>query len=133
MQGIPTTEVTILGLPGLLIGLLFGYILSGMTSLNFNYRVVLGLVISLFGGLITGLVFISPPLNAYITFSVGPFEYLFMILSYLGGYTLGAISNWAPLPEKPRKSHIIYEPDDEDDFDREIEEAMGSDFKANNS
>ena len=133
MQGVPTTEVTILGLPGLLVGLLFGYILGGMTSLSFNYRVGLGFIISVFGGIITGLVFNSPPLETYITFSVGPFEYLFMIMSYLGGYILGAVSNWAPLPEKPKRSHIIYEPDDDEDFDREIEEAMGSDFKANNS
>ena len=60
-------------------------------------------------------------------------QFIFIILSYLGGYALGAVANWAPLPEKPAKRHIIYEPDDDDEFDREIEEAMGSDFKANNS
>jgi hypothetical protein len=133
MQGTPTTDVAFLGVPGLLIGLLFGYVLGGMSSLSFNYRIGLGFIISFFGGFITGLLFISEPLNSYLTFPVGTFELIFMILSYLGGYILGAVSNWAPLPEKPPKRHIIFEPDDDDDFDREIEEALGGDFKANNS
>jgi len=133
MQGTPTTDVAILGVPGLLIGLVLGYVLGGMSSLSFNYRIGLGFIISVFGGFITGLLFIAEPLSLYLTFPVGTFELVFMILSYLGGYILGAVSNWAPLPEKPPKRHIIYEPDDDDDFDREIEEAMGGDFKANNS
>jgi hypothetical protein len=133
MQGTPTTDVAILGVPGLLVGLLFGYIFGGMTSLSFNYRIGLGVIISFFGGLITGLLFISEPLVVYLTFEIGTFEWILMILSYLGGYALGAVSNWAPLPDKPPKRHIIFEPDDDEDFDREIEEAMGRDFNANNS
>ncbi len=130
MQGIPNVDVAILGVPGILLGLLCGYIFGGMTSLSFNYRIGLGVIISFFGGLITGLLFISEPLVSYLPFEVGTFEMILMILSYFGGYALGAVANWAPLPEKPAERHIIFEPDDDDDFDREIEDALSG---ANNS
>lgn len=131
MQGI--IDVIIPGLPGILVGLSLGYIIGGMSSLGYTQRIGLGFVISIFGGMITNLLFLSPPLNAYFQFQGSTFDLLlFLTLTYFGGYALGAGSNWAPLPEKPPERHIIYEPDD-DDFDREIEEAMGSDFKANNS
>ena len=133
MQGTPNIDVAILGVPGILIGLVLGYIIGGMTSLNFSYRIGLGIVFSSFGGMITALVFSSDPIRDFLPFVVGPFEFILIIVSYLGGYILGAVSNWAPLPEKPAKRHIIYEPDDDEDFDREIEEALGGDFKANNS
>lgn len=135
MQFTSPTDASILGVPGLVIGLLFGYFLGGMTSLNFNYRIGLGVIVSFFAGLITSLVFISDPINSFLpeSVSVRTFEVIFIILSYFGGYALGAVANWAPLPEKPAKRHVIFELDDDDDFDREIEEAMGSDFKANNS
>ena len=131
MQGTPSIDVAILGVPGLLVGLLFGYTFGGMSSLSLNYRIGLGIITSFFGGLITGLLFMSQPLSSYIPFLIGPFEVILMILSYLGGYVLGAISNWAPLPEPSLKRHIIYEPDDDEEFDREIEEVLGG--KANNS
>ena len=135
MQFTSPTDASILGIPGLFIGLVFGYIIGGMMSLNFNYRIGLGIIISFFAGLITALVFISEPINSFLpeTLSVRTFEVIFIILSYLGGYALGAVSNWAPLPEKPVKSHIIFELDDDDEFDREIEDALGGEYKANNS
>ena len=135
MQFTSPTDASILGLPGLIIGLMFGYALGGMTSLNVNYRIGLGVIVSFFAGLITALVFISEPINSFLpeSVSVRTFEVIFIILSYFGGYALGAIANWAPLPERPPNRHIIFEPDDDDDFDREIEEAIGGDFKANNS
>ena len=135
MQFTSPTDASILGLPGLILGLMLGYTLGGTDSLNFNYRIGLGLVVSFFSGLITALVFISEPISRFLpdSVSVTTFEVIFIILSYLGGYALGAVANWAPLPEKPAKRHIIFELDDDDEFDREIEEAMGDDFKANNS
>ncbi|MFW9834256.1 MAG: hypothetical protein ACFFEK_09695 [Candidatus Thorarchaeota archaeon] len=134
MQGMDIIDAIIPGAPGILLGFILGYILGGTSSLSVKQRVGLGFIISLFGGMITGLLFLSPPLNTLITFEGNTFEFLlFLILSYFGGYTLGAGSNWAPSPEKPPERHIIYEPDDEEEYDKEIEETMGSDFKANNS
>lgn len=132
MQFTSPTDASILGLPGLIIGLAFGYVLGGMSSLNFKNRVGLGVVISFFAGLITALVFISEPINIYLP-EVGTFEVIFIILSYFGGYALGAVANWAPLPDKPAKRHVVFELDDDDEFDSELEDALGGDFKANNS
>ncbi|MFX1560882.1 MAG: hypothetical protein ACFFBL_09880 [Promethearchaeota archaeon] len=126
MQIIPSYEDVFIAVPGLLVGLAIGYIIAGQEDLNAKYRIGLGVITSLFGGFITGLL-----LYNYLDNTT--FEVLLIILSYFGGYALGAIANWAPLPEKPPKRRIIFEPDDDDDFDREIEEAMGGDFKANNS
>ena len=126
MQGTPTLENAIFAVPGLLIGMLLGYVIGGTDDFTMNYRIGLGIIVSFFAGMITGLLF-------YVQFSLSTFEVILIILSYFGGYALGAVANWAPLPEKPPKRHIIFEPDDDDDFDREIEEAMGGDFKANNS
>ena len=131
MQAIPNQDVAILGVPGLFIGMIFGYFLGGMEDLSFNYRIGLGIIISFFGGMITSLLFLTATLE--LSTPIATLEVILIILSYFGGYALGAVANWAPLPEKPQERHIIFEPDDDDDFDREIEEAMGGDFKANNS
>ncbi len=122
-------DVAIIGAPGLLIGMVFGYWIGDMDDLSFNFRIGLGVIVSFFGGMITSLIFIY---SIYDLISIDTYEVLFIILSYFGGYALGVISNWSPLPEKPPKSHVIFEPDD-DEFDKELEEAMGGDFKANNS
>ncbi len=126
MQVLPSYDDALIAVPGLLIGLVVGYIIAGQEDLSANYRIGLGIITSFFGGVITSLLLYNLLGNA-------TFEVFLIIISFFGGYALGAIANWAPLPEKAPKRHIIYEPDDDDDFDREIEEAMGGDFNANNS
>ncbi len=130
MQIGPTLDTALLGVPGIFIGLILGYFLGGYESFRAIDRIGLGIISSIFAGVITTVV-----LMIFIP-TVGTIEAIFIILSYFGGYALGAVSNWAPTPEKPRKSHIIYEPDDDDDdkaFDREIEETLRGEHKANKS
>ena len=128
MQVAPTIDTAILGVPGILIGLLLGYIFGGYESFRAIDRIGMGIISSIFAGVITTVI-----LMIYV--SLNTFEAIFIVLSYLGGYALGAASNWAPTPEKAPKSHIIYEPDDDDDeaFDREIEETLSGEYKANKS
>jgi hypothetical protein len=133
MQPVSVFDIAILAGPGIVIGLIFGYTLGGMTSLDAYYRIGLGIIISFFGGLITSLIGYLLNQAVILLVSIETDEVILIILSYFGGYALGAGSNWAESPEKAPKRHIIYEPDDDDDFDREIEEAMGGDFRANNS
>jgi hypothetical protein len=133
MQPISVFDISILAGPGILIGLLFGYTLAGMTSLDASYRIGLGIIISFFGGLITSLIGYMLNQASILLIPIGTPEVILIVLSYFGGYTLGAGSNWASTPEQAPKRHIIFEPDDDDEFDREIEEAMGGDFRANNS
>jgi hypothetical protein len=126
MQLPPTFDMAILGVPGLFIGLGLGYFFGGFESFRAIDRIGLGIISSVFAGVITSVV-----IMIYIPLST--FEAIFIVLSYFGGYFLGAISNWAPSPEKPPKSHIIIEPEDDDAFDKEIEDALTGEYKANNS
>jgi hypothetical protein len=122
MQIIPSSyEDALIAVPGLLIGLALGYIIAGQEDLAAKYRIGLGIIPSVFSGVIT------------ISLAIEIFKALLIIISFFGGYVLGAIANWAPLPEKPPKRHIVFELDDDDEFDSEIEDALGEDFKANNS
>ena len=124
MQVLPSYEDAFIAVPGILIGMAIGYAIAGQEDLAWKYRIGLGVVTGLFGGSITGLL-----LYNYLDNTT--FEIFLIIISYFGGYILGAIANWAPLPEKPPERHVIFEPDDDDEFDRQIDEALGG--KANNS
>jgi hypothetical protein len=128
MQAPPTLDMAILGVPGVIIGLGLGYFFGGYESFRAIDRIGMGIISSIFAGVITAFLI----MNYWIPLTT--FEVIFIVLSYFGGYVLGAVSNWAPTPEKPRKSHIVYEPDDDDEaFDREIEDALSGEYKSNKS
>jgi hypothetical protein len=118
MQVAPTLDIALIGFPGLLIGLLIGYIIGGMSSLRLIDRVALGIMISGIGGLILSLL-----INFFVP--ITSLEMIFVVLAFFGGYFLGLFLNWTPPADPGPKHHIVYEPDDEDEFDREIEEALG--------
>jgi hypothetical protein len=118
MQVAPTLDIAFIGLPGLFIGLVLGYLIGGMKSLRIIDRFGLGLAISGVGGLILSLL-----MSFFI--EISPLSMLLVVLAFGGGYILGLSLNWkSPFKPSP-KHHIIYEPDDDDAFDREIEEALG--------
>ena len=128
MQAPPTLDMAILGVPGVIIGLGLGYYFGGYESFRAIDRIGMGIISSIFAGVITAFLIMT----YWIILTT--FEVIFIVLSYFGGYVLGAVSNWAPTPEKPPKSHIVYEPDDDDEaFDREIEDALSGEYKSNNS
>ncbi|MFW9793407.1 MAG: hypothetical protein ACFFEE_03820 [Candidatus Thorarchaeota archaeon] len=127
MQVAPTLDMALLGVPGILIGLFLGYFFGGYENFRTVEKIGMGIISSIFAGVITTVI-----LMIYLPLTT--FEAIFIVLAYFGGYFLGAASNWAPPPEKPPKRHIVYEPDvDEDEFDREIEEALRGERKANKS
>lgn len=134
MQFAPIIDNVSLITIGIITGLVFGYFICGMPSLSLDYRIGLGIIVSPLVGLITGSLLIA--LNSpYFSFppESEAFAFLLLALSNFGGYFLGAVANWAPLPEKAPERHVVFEPDEDDQFDREIEEAMGGDYKADNS
>lgn len=118
MQTTPTLDIALIGIPGLLIGLVIGYVIGGMSSFRLIDRIGLGIIISGIGGLILSLL-----ISFFV--SIASLEMMFIILAFVGGYGLGLFLNWTPQVDSGPKSHIIYEPDDDDAFDREIEEALG--------
>jgi len=118
MQVSQTLDIAFLGIPGLLIGLVIGYVIGGQSRFRLFDRFSLGIIISGIGGLILSL-----SISTFIP--IHSLEILFMVLAFAGGYFLGLFLNWVP-PKNPKpKNHIIYEPDDDDAFDREIEEVLG--------
>lgn len=134
MQVPPTLDMAILGVPGVIIGLGLGYYFGGYESFRAIDRIGMGILSSIFAGVITSFLIMSN--NEIMTYlpPVGTFEVIFIVLSYFGGYVIGAVSNWAPTPEKPRENHIVYEPDDDDEaFDKEIEDALSGEYKSNKS
>lgn len=118
MQPVTTVDITIIILPGIIIGAAFGYALGEMSSLRIIERIVISVVASLILGIVLSLIFNY--LLPITTFSV-----FLAVISVLGGLVFGLSSNWNPPPELSRKSHIIYEPYDDEDFEREIEESLG--------
>jgi hypothetical protein len=118
MQAPPTLDIALVGVPGLLLGLVIGYVIGGMPSFRVLDRIFLGIVISGIGGLVLSLV-----INFFIP--ITSLEIFFIVLAFLGGYILGLFLNWTPPIKTETKQHIIYEPEDDDAFDREIEEALG--------
>jgi fructose-specific phosphotransferase system IIC component len=119
MQAAPSLDIALLGLPGILLGMLLGYVFGGVSGLRAVDRLALGLVSAFIGGLIIWLT-----LDVYIDLT--SVELVFIIASFFGGYMVGAFSNWEP-PNRPRmKRHIRFDPEaDDEDFDRQLEEALG--------
>ncbi len=107
------------GVPALFVGLLAGYSFGGHKSLTRVERIGFGFVICVLGGLV-------------MTFLLTPFAPVSMpnvfvqVLSFSVGYVFGALNHWAPTESSARKRHVVFEPEDDEEFDREIDKALGS-------
>ncbi|MBN2229384.1 MAG: hypothetical protein JW779_07290 [Candidatus Thorarchaeota archaeon] len=121
MQPTSILDIAYISAPSLIVGMILGYVFGDLGTLRSIQRIGLTIFSSIWGGLIIAIL-LAP------FFTVGTFEILISIVSFLGGSIIGLSSNWTPPKEKSRKSHIIYEPDDEDDFDRQIEEALKGEY-----
>lgn len=117
------------GLPGLVIGFLVGFILGASKSLSTRDRFFISLTVGLFGGVIitlllltTGLIVVSPdedPARLSLMF-------LLSIMTTFGGIGVGAVLHWEPFAAPPPKRHVTFDPEEDDEeFDRQIKEAMG--------
>jgi hypothetical protein len=109
----------IYGFPPIVIGTFIGWILGSRERMIYLYRALLGAIISIGGGylfsfLIEYLVSIPTTTNLIIL----------SIMSFAGGVILGALLNWKPLLSLKEGSHVIYELDNDEDFEREIEESF---------
>lgn len=120
MQAAPSLDLAVLGIPGIFIGLVIGHVLGDIRTLNSVYKILLGSFINIIIGIILSLLF-----SLYLT-PLNSLETMFIILSSLGGFGLGLFLGWTPQTDKPPKNHIIYDPEEDDEeFDRQIEEALG--------
>ncbi|MHA2142027.1 MAG: hypothetical protein ACXADC_08270 [Candidatus Thorarchaeota archaeon] len=109
------------GLPGLVIGFLAGYILGASKSLSTRDRFFISLAVGLFGGVIIILV-----LSTIGITGVSSVEILLSIMATFGGIGVGAAMHWEPFAPPPPKRHVTFDPEEDDEeFDRQMKEAMG--------
>jgi hypothetical protein len=119
MQAASSLGIALLGLPGILLGMLLGYVFGGVSSFRAIHRLVLGIISSFMGGLIIWLI-----LSVYVDLTA--VELVFIIASFFGGYAIGASSNWAPPRRSEKRRHMRFDPAaDDEEFDRQLEEALG--------
>ncbi len=92
--------------------------IGGQSTLRPLDRILLGSICGLIGGLIVGFLLglFIPPAEA---------SFLMAVFSSLTGAAFGLAINWIPSPSKLPKQHTYFEPDDDDEFDRQIEDALG--------
>lgn len=81
-------------------------------------RILLGAISGFIGGIITGIVlgYVLSPGNSIM---------LITIISCLVGALFGESLNWAPPPKKGPKRYVYFDPDDDEEFDKEIEDSLG--------
>lgn len=105
--------------PSLLVGLGSGYVIAGQAQLGVRSRVAMIVSFGLIGGLILGLFLVA------FTTVTGTYFFGLQILSCIGGTIVGAASNWIPAGESRSTSYVFFDPDDDEEFDRQIDEALG--------
>ncbi len=116
MQLIPYEIVIIYSIPSILIGMGMGYYLGQQSKMSGRSRIGLGIVLSMITGLVVALLISTIREGTSI-------HYLLSMLSSLGGALFGMAAGWTPTPHR-YVHHVIYEYEDEDEFDHEIEEAL---------
>lgn len=83
------------------------------------YRVLIGAIISVGGGYSFSL------LVSYSGLMQASSDLILLsMMSFAGGVILGALLNWKPLLTVKETSRILYEIDDDEEFEREIEDSF---------
>jgi NhaP-type Na+/H+ or K+/H+ antiporter len=120
MQGLDYMQLLIYALPGIIIGFALGYLIGGSVILRRIDRIGLGLVVGVIGGIILSLV---------LSIIVVPSEFsiILSVIAMTSGLIFGELMNWNPITKSTRKSHVIFNPDEDDEeFDRQIKRFMES-------
>jgi hypothetical protein len=118
LQDLEIFSSIVYGFPPIIFGTFFGYILGSKEKIPSVYRALLCAIISVGGGYL---------LAQYALDLLIPVTFNFIILSimgFAGGVILGMILNWKPYQHVPIPQHILYEPEDEEEFDKELDDAI---------
>ena len=113
-------DAVIYGIPAVLGGLAVGYAIGGYARLSVLERIGLGLIVCFLGGLTVSL--LMSPIMTMTMQSV-----LLELISFAGGYVFGTLSHWSTPERQVPKRHVVFEPEDDEEFDREIEKALRHD------
>ena len=107
--------------PAIFVGIIIGYILGGRSSFSELDRIATGAIISVVGGLVTTFIIAS-----YAPVDGGMSALLYGIAGFAGGCVFGQLVSWQPYYKRDEKKiRMIFEPEDDDEYDREIEDALG--------
>lgn len=133
MLQISVLDALYAGLPGLMAGFLVGYILGASKSLSMRDRFFITLTVGLIGGVIialilqnTGIIVSRPDVPPDEEAARLSLMFLLSIMTTFGGIGVGAALHWEPFAEPPPKRHVTFDPEEDDEeFDRQLREAMG--------
>lgn len=121
LQPFTPIEALTAGLPGLLLGFLVGYMLGATKSFSSRDRFFIALAVGVLGGIVIILILSTTGLV-----TVSSVEILLSIMATFGGIGVGAVLHWQPFASPPPKRHITFDPEEDDEeFDRQINEALG--------
>lgn len=107
----------IVSLASIFLGLGSGYVIGGLKDAGRLERIALGGLISIVGGVLISLLF-----GTYLMMRLPPIP--LQIAAFAVGTIAGGIWHWQTPVTRDPKRHIIFEPDDDEEFEREIEEAF---------
>jgi hypothetical protein len=121
MQGLEYAQLMVYGIPGILLGFVLGYLIGGSSSLRFLERIGIGVAVGIMGGIILSL-FIA------VLITPNDFSILLSIIATSTGIIFGEMMNWSPIEKAGSKSHIIFNPEEDDEeFERQLKSFMDSD------
>ncbi len=120
MQGLDYWQLIVYALPGIFLGIMLGYLIGGTRSLRLIDRIGLGLVVGVIGGIIISLMLVA-------IVDPGDYGILLAIIANTAGIIFGEIINWAPIQKTSKKSHILFDPEEEEkEFERQLKSFMDS-------
>ncbi|MBS3794025.1 MAG: hypothetical protein KGY80_03965 [Candidatus Thorarchaeota archaeon] len=107
----------VVSLTSLSLGIGTGYVIGGLKDAGRLERIALGALISVIGGVLISLLF-----GTYLMTRLPPIP--LQIVAFTVGTITGGVWHWQTPVSKDPDRHIIFEPDDDEEFEREIEEAF---------
>lgn len=108
----------VVSLASISLGIGSGYVIGGLKDAGKVERIALGGLISVIGGVLISLLF-----GIYLMMRLPPIP--LQIAAFAVGTITGGVWHWQTPVTKDPDHHIIFEPDDDDEeFEREIEEAF---------
>ncbi|NWF95674.1 MAG: hypothetical protein HXY34_05995 [Candidatus Thorarchaeota archaeon] len=104
------------------LGYICGRTTARMTALSTSVR--LGMV-----ALLSVCVAGGVPLGFSLMTTVTDSSWITSLVTTAFGVFYGLIGHWKPSEPRPVRARVVYEPEDDEDFDRAIEHALGSDTR----
>ncbi len=106
--------------PGVVFGLLVGYVLGGW-QIQSRTRLVIIALLALIGGVMVAL-------GYRLLMGLEPLDLILAFMSFVSGVGLGSGIGWVPEGPPAPKRHVRYDPDEDDrEFDRQLRESLGID------